>query len=109
MSADAHPDLRRIGTNDRRRALALLYRAARPDRREVVIAAMLLGVAGLLEAAGPIFGKRFIDHYLLPRNGDVGMIALLLAGMLASGCVASIIRYFQLVRVDRPARRTSWK
>ena len=54
---------------------------------------------GLLEAAGPIFGKRFIDHYLLPRNGDVAAIALLLAGCLASGCVASIIRYFQLVRL----------
>jgi len=60
MSGDAandHPDLRRVGKHDRRRALALLYRAARPDRREVVVAALLLGVAGLLEAAGPIFGK----------------------------------------------------
>jgi ATP-binding cassette subfamily B protein/ATP-binding cassette subfamily C protein/ATP-binding cassette subfamily B multidrug efflux pump len=94
-----HPDLRRIGKQDRRRALSLLYRAARPDRREVVVAALLLGVAGLLEAAGPIFGKRFIDHYLLPRNGDVAAIALLLAGCLASGWVASIIRYFQLVRL----------
>jgi ATP-binding cassette, subfamily B, multidrug efflux pump len=99
VNTATHPDLRRIGTHDRRRALALLYRAARPDRREVVIAALLLGVAGLLEAAGPIFGKRFIDQYLLPRNGDVAAIALLLAGMLASGCIASIIRYFQLVRL----------
>ena len=38
MSAEAeHPDLRRVGAHDRRRALALLYRAARPDRREVVL------------------------------------------------------------------------
>jgi ATP-binding cassette subfamily B protein/ATP-binding cassette subfamily C protein/ATP-binding cassette subfamily B multidrug efflux pump len=94
-----HPDLRRVGKHDRRRALSLLYRAARPDRREVVVAALLLGVAGLLEAAGPIFGKRFIDHYLLPRNGDVAAIALLLAGCLVSGWVASVIRYFQLVRL----------
>ena len=33
---------------------------------------VLLAVAGLLEAAGPIFGKRFIDDYLLPRNGRRG-------------------------------------
>src|SRR4030095_6409185 len=46
-----------------------------------------------------VFGKRFIDHYLLPRSGDIAAIALLLAGCLASGWVASIIRYYQLVRL----------
>ena len=102
MSAETtsdHPDLRRVDKHDRRRALALLYRAARPDRRQVVVAALLLGVAGLLEAAGPIFGKRFIDHYLLPRNGDLAAIALLLGGVLVTGWIASIIRYYQLVRL----------
>ncbi|MCC6193944.1 MAG: ATP-binding cassette domain-containing protein [Burkholderiales bacterium] len=94
-----HPDLRRIGGAERRNAIALLWRAARPDRRQVWWAAAWLAVAGLLEAAGPIFGKRFIDNYLLPRVADVPAIALLLAGYLVTGWLASAIRYFQLVRL----------
>jgi ATP-binding cassette subfamily B protein/ATP-binding cassette subfamily C protein/ATP-binding cassette subfamily B multidrug efflux pump len=96
---DEHPDLRRITARDRRNALALLWRAARPDRRQIAWAAAWLAVAGLLEAAGPILGKRFIDDYLLPRAFDAKAIALLIAGYLASGWLATLIRYFQLVRL----------
>ncbi|MFO1302757.1 MAG: ATP-binding cassette domain-containing protein [Burkholderiales bacterium] len=92
-------DRPRADRHDRRRAVALLVEAARPDRREVVAAALLLTVAGLLEAAGPIFGKELIDRYLLPRNADLLAMGLLIAGVLASGWVSSIIRYFQLKRL----------
>jgi ATP-binding cassette, subfamily B, multidrug efflux pump len=98
-TAEAHPDLRRIDKGERRRAVALLWWAARPDRDVVVRAALWLCVAGLLEAAGPIFGKRFIDQYLVPRVADVPMIALLLAAYLATGVLATVIRYFQLLRL----------
>ncbi len=109
MSADDHadhPDLQRVGADDRRRAASLLWWAARPDRREIWRAAAFLAVAGLLEAAGPIFGKRFIDHYLLPHHYDGASMALLLAGMLLTGWAATAIRYFQLVRLAGLATRS---
>jgi ATP-binding cassette, subfamily B, multidrug efflux pump len=98
MSA-ADPDLRRIDAGERRSAVALLWWAARPDKRDVVRAALWLCVAGLLEAAGPIFGKRFIDQYLVPHVADLPMIALLLAGYLVTGIAATGIRYVELVRL----------
>ena len=52
-------ELRRAGPAERREALALLWRAARPDRAEVRAATLWLAVAGLLEAAGPLLGKEF--------------------------------------------------
>ncbi|MFO1323675.1 MAG: ABC transporter transmembrane domain-containing protein [Burkholderiales bacterium] len=94
-----HPDLRRVDARDRRQAIGLLWRAARPDRGEIVRATLMLAVAGLLDAAGPIFGKVFIDDYLLQRRFDATMIALLLAGFLVSGWLATGVRYFQLVRL----------
>jgi ATP-binding cassette subfamily B protein/ATP-binding cassette subfamily C protein/ATP-binding cassette subfamily B multidrug efflux pump len=96
---DDHPDLQRVGAQERRQALSLLWWAARPDRREVVRATLWLAVAGLLEAAGPIFGKQFIDEYLLPRALDWTTMALLIAGYLVTGWCATGIRYFQLVRL----------
>src|SRR5664279_4109728 len=65
----------------------------RPSRR----ATLWLAVAGLLEAAGPIFGKQFIDAYLLPRALDWTTMTLLVAGYLVTGWLATAIRYFQLV------------
>jgi len=103
---EAQPDLRRIGSRERRRALALLWQSAWPDRRDIVRAACFLAVAGLLEAAGPIFGKRFIDHYVLPRNVDLPAIALLLAGYLATGWLASALRYRELVCLAGLATRS---
>jgi ATP-binding cassette subfamily B protein/ATP-binding cassette subfamily C protein/ATP-binding cassette subfamily B multidrug efflux pump len=105
-AATDHPDLRRVGRHERRRAFALLYDAARPDRRDVWIAAALLGVAGLLDAAGPIFGKMLIDRYLVPGELDVAAIGLLLAGFLATGWAATIIRYFELIRLSRLSMRS---
>ena len=52
---------------------AVARRASR--QTQVVWATLWLAVAGLLEAAGPIFGKRFIDEYLLPRHADVATMA----------------------------------
>ncbi|MFO1314410.1 MAG: ABC transporter transmembrane domain-containing protein [Burkholderiales bacterium] len=101
-----HPDLQRVGARERRQALALLWRAARPDRREVVRATVWLAIAGLLEAAGPIFGKRLIDDYLLPRTFDATALALLIGGYLATGWIASAIRYFELVRLAGLAARS---
>ena len=41
-----------------------------PTSAHVAWATLWLAVAGLLEALGPIFGKRLIDDYLLPRHAD---------------------------------------
>ena len=105
-SVEDHPDLRRIGAPERRRALALLWHSARPERRHVVAATLWLALAGLLEAAGPLLGKHFIDSYLLPRRADIVMLGLLLLGYLAAAWLASGIRYFQLVRLGGVATRS---
>jgi len=103
---DDHPDLRRIGAPERRRAVALLWQSARPERRHVVAATLWLALAGLLEAAGPLLGKEFIDGYLLPRRADIVMLGLLLLGYLAAAWLASGIRYFQLVSLGGVATRS---
>jgi ATP-binding cassette subfamily B protein/ATP-binding cassette subfamily C protein/ATP-binding cassette subfamily B multidrug efflux pump len=105
-SAGLLEDAHRAAGPDRRQALRLLWRAARPDKREIVRGTLWLAVAGLLEALGPIFGKRFIDEYLLPRNFDGMAIALLIGGYLVTGWAASIIRYFQLLRLSGLAMRS---
>jgi len=106
IEAEAHPDLRPVKPNERRQALALLWRAARPDKRQLVWATLWLAAAGGLEALGPIFGKVFIDAHLLPRSFDASAIALLLGGYLVSGCAASVLRYYQLVRLAGLAMRS---
>ena len=97
---------RRAAPGERRQALALLWRAARPDRKQIAGATWWLGLAGLLEAAGPLFGKQFIDMYLVPRTLDWTAMALLIAGYLVTGIAASSIRYFQLVRLAGLAMRS---
>ena len=104
-----HPDLRRVGAHERRQAFGLLWRAARPDKQQIVWATSWLAIAGLLEAAGPIFGKQFIDEYLLPRVLDWPTMTLLIAGYLVTGWLATLIRYFQLVRLAGLATRSVWR
>ena len=99
-------ELRRAGPAERRQALALLWRAARPDRAEVRAATLWLAVAGLLEAAGPLLGKQFIDRYLLPQTLDWTMMSLLIGGYVATGAAATILRYAQLVRLAGLAMRS---
>ena len=103
---DAHPDLRPHGADDRRKAFVLLWRAARPDASQIAWATGWLAVAGLLEALGPLFGKRFIDEYLLPRSLDWTAMGWLVAGYLVTGWAATLIRYFQLVRLAGLAMRS---
>ncbi len=105
-AADDESDLRRANPGERRQALALLWRAARPDRKHVTGATLWLGVAGLLDAAGPLFGKHLIDAYLLPHVLDLAMMGWLVAGYLVTGALATVIRYFQLVRLAGLAMRS---
>ncbi|MEP6609209.1 MAG: ABC transporter transmembrane domain-containing protein [Burkholderiaceae bacterium] len=105
-TAIAHPDLRPVRRHERRQAFALLWHAARPDRNQLLWASVWLLAAGGLEALGPIFGKQFIDEYLLPRRLDWLPIALLMAGIVITGCLASVLRYFQLVRLAGLAMRS---
>lgn len=90
----------------RRRAVALLLRTAVPERRNLWLGATWLIAAALLEAMGPLLGKYFIDHYLLPRNLVLPEIALLLGALLATGFAASLIRYAQLTRLSGVAMRS---
>ena len=106
-----HPDLKRVAPAERRQALSLLWRAARPDRRQLVLATLFLALAGILEAAGPILGKHFIDRHLVPALAsgsapDWMAVGWLIGGMLACGWAATTIRYFQLVRLAGLAMRS---
>jgi ATP-binding cassette subfamily B protein/ATP-binding cassette subfamily C protein/ATP-binding cassette subfamily B multidrug efflux pump len=65
----------------------------------------LIAAAGF-EVAGPIFGKALIDRYLLPHQLDLTAMALLLAGVLATGWIASWLRYLQLMRLSGLAMRS---
>lgn len=91
---------------ERRQAFALLARAVAPEKRQLGWATAWLAAAGVLEAIGPMLGKVFIDSYLLPRQLDWPVIALLLGGALLAGSIASVLRYFQLVRLSALAMRS---
>jgi ATP-binding cassette subfamily B multidrug efflux pump len=88
------------------RAVALLRRAARPDRGHLGWAVFWLVIAAGLEVIGPILGKALIDRHLLPRHLDWPRMTALLAGMLVSGWIASGLRYLQLVRLSGLAMRS---
>ncbi len=94
---------RRRTLND---AAALLLRAAAPERRHLVWGLVWLLAAAGLEALGPLIGKAFIDNYLLPRHADLPAIVGLLVGAVTAGCVATVLRYLQLVRLAGLAMRS---
>ena len=89
-----------------RQAFGLLLRAAEPDRGHFGWAVLWLLVAAGLEVLGPILGKALIDEHLLPHRLDWNRMALLLGGTLATGWVASGLRYLQLVRLSGLAMRS---
>ena len=93
-------------SHNTRQAIALLRRAARSEQHHVWKGCAWLIVAALLEAAGPLLGRYFIDHTLLPRRFDMVQVGLLLGGILFVGTVASVIRYTQLTRLAGVAMRS---
>ncbi|MBC7452938.1 MAG: ATP-binding cassette domain-containing protein [Massilia sp.] len=88
------------------RAIALLRRAAHPERRHLGWAVAWLVLAAGLEVLGPILGKALIDQHLLVHHLDWPRMAALLGGMLVSGWIASGLRYLQLVRLSGLAMRS---
>jgi ATP-binding cassette subfamily B protein/ATP-binding cassette subfamily C protein/ATP-binding cassette subfamily B multidrug efflux pump len=89
-----------------RRAIALLLHAAHCEHHHVYKGCCWLIIAALLEAAGPLLGKYFIDHTLVPHTFDLQQVGLLLGGILLAGSVASVIRYTQLTRLAGVAMRS---
>lgn len=89
-----------------RRAFGLLKDAAGPDRHHLKWAILWLVIAAGLEVIGPLLGKRLIDEHLLPRVIDWQAMALLLGGVVATGCASTWLRYLQLVRLSGLAMRS---
>jgi ATP-binding cassette, subfamily B, multidrug efflux pump len=87
-------------------AVELLVASARPEKRHVVLGIIFLFIAASLEAVGPLLGKAFIDHYLLPRQFEAGAIVGLLILYLGTGWLATWLRYLQLVRLAGVAMRS---
>ena len=92
--------------SQQRQALTLLSQAARPDIAHLWLAIGLLMVAAGLEAIGPLLGRAFIDNYLLPHRPDWIMIGLLLGANFVTGCCATWLRYWQLLRLADVAMRS---
>lgn len=88
------------------KSVGLLLDAARPERPHLVWGGLWLVIAAGLEVFGPILGKRYIDHHLLPGRYDLGEMATLLALMLFTGWAATWIRFGQLSRMAGVARRS---
>ncbi len=89
-----------------RQAIGLLKDAAGPDRHHLGWAVLWLALAAGLEVLGPLLGKRLIDEHLLPRALDWTSMALLLGGLVLTGCAASWLRYLQLLRLSGLAMRS---
>ncbi len=87
-------------------SVSLLLDAARPERWHLLWGGLWLVMAAALEAIGPILGKRYIDHHLLPGRYDLAEMATLLTGVLAVGWAATWMRYAQLSRMAGVARRS---
>ncbi|MFZ3287385.1 MAG: ABC transporter ATP-binding protein, partial [Telluria sp.] len=102
MRSDSNPGSARASAQ----AIALLRRAAHPDRAHLGWAIAWLVLAAGLEVIGPILGKALIDDHLLPRHLDWPRMAALLGAMLVSGWIASGLRYLQLVRLSGLAMRS---
>lgn len=92
--------------SEKQLATQLLMRAAQPERKHVMLGIVYLLIASLLEAVGPFLGKAFIDHYLLPRNNDIMMMAGLLVLFVLTGWWATWLRYLQLTRLAGVAMRS---
>lgn len=88
------------------KSVGLLLDAATPEKPHLIQGGIWLVLAAGLEVLGPILGKRYIDHHLLPRQFDITEMATLLALMLLTGWAASWIRYAQLSRMAGVARRS---
>ena len=92
--------------SETRQAIALLRTSAAPDRRHLFIGTAWLVLAAGLEVLGPLLGKSLIDNHLLPHQLDWPRMIALLVGILVTGWVASIVRYFQLARLSGLAMRS---
>jgi ATP-binding cassette subfamily B multidrug efflux pump len=92
--------------SETRQAIALLRTSAAPDRRHLFIGTGWLVLAAGLEVIGPLLGKSLIDNHLLPHQLDWPRMIALLVGILVTGWVASIVRYFQLARLSGLAMRS---
>jgi ATP-binding cassette subfamily B multidrug efflux pump len=92
--------------SETRQAIALLRTSAAPDRRHLFIGTAWLVLAAGLEVIGPLLGKSLIDNHLLPHQLDWPRMIALLVGILVTGWVASIVRYFQLARLSGLAMRS---
>lgn len=87
-------------------AIGLLRRIVQPEKRHLNYGIGWLIVAAGLEVMGPILGKALIDDHLLPHHLDWPRMALLLAGCVLTGWLASAVRYLQLVRLSGLAMRS---
>ncbi len=87
-------------------AVQLLNSAARVDHAAILLGILFLAIAAGLEAVGPLLGKAFIDNYLLPRHADWMLIGLLLGANFITGCMATWLRYLQLLRLAGVAMRS---
>ena len=92
--------------SEKKQAVRLLLTAASSEKSHLWLGIFFLCIAAGLEALGPLLGKAFIDHYLLPHKMDMGLVSALLAAYVLTGWGATWLRYLQLTRLAGVAMRS---
>lgn len=104
QSKEQHPQIDK--PSEKKLAVQLLVQTAKPEKIHVIFGVLFLFLASALEAIGPILGKAFIDHYLLPRNNDIWIMTGILLVYVITGWWATWLRYLQLTRLAGVAMRS---
>lgn len=87
-----------LSSKEQWQVLKRLFSYAKPHRKEFAVALTFLALLTVGEVLGPFLIKVFIDDFIIPRNIDVQMIAILAITFLVVQVTNAFLMYFQGVR-----------
>ncbi len=87
-----------LSSKEQWQVLKRLFSYAKPHRKEFAVALTFLALLTVGEVLGPFLIKVFIDDFIIPRNIDVQMIAILAITFLVVQVTNAFLMYFQGVK-----------
>lgn len=87
-----------LSSKEQWQVLKRLFSYAKPHRKEFAVALTFLALLTVGEVLGPFLIKVFIDDFIIPRNIDVQMIAILAITFLVVQVTSAFLMYFQGVK-----------